>query len=72
MHKSKNGSLLKKPQHLNYLFQNLIKKENLIEKLLNKNGSWVKIKMKVHSRNHYTLTIYLEIKIKKKLNLNKI
>ena len=33
-----------------------------------KNRSCRKIKMEVHSRKHYTLTIYLEIKLKRKLN----
>ena len=42
----------------------------------NTNGSCKKQKMKVYSRNYYTLMIYLEIKYKKKLygdgNLTKI
>ena len=35
---------------------------------INKNGSSIKLKMEVHSRNHYTLKIYLEIKLRRKLN----
>ena len=34
----------------------------------NKNWSCIKLKMEVHSRNQYTLMIYLEIKLKRKLN----
>ena len=31
----------------------------------NKNGSCIKLNKEVHSRNHYNLTIYLEMKKKK-------
>ena len=52
------------PLHHNNLFGNEIKKEIELKWKLNKNknGSCTKLKMKVHSRNHYTSMIFLEIK----------
>ena len=47
MHKIKNGNSFKKPLHLNDLLTNKIKKEVELKSKLNKNGSWIKIKMKV-------------------------
>ena len=44
---NKNGSLFKKPLYLNDLFGNYIKKEVEYKRKLNKNGSWIKLKMEV-------------------------
>ena len=36
----------------------------------NRNVNYIKLNMEVHSRNHYTLTIYLEIKKERKFKTN--